>query len=162
MKLRALCYVSIPVLLAAVLVASPAEAGGRASARYVEPRIGGIYGRGVHGPGSYAVLIDVHEIRKDGGKRGKPAPAANCSNTGAESGAFTHTGWRVGDDQTAHLTASTVPSYLGSVASALQSSWDAWSSVDAGVPSVDIATDGTVTRYKANRAYNLLWGRTGG
>lgn len=138
--------------------ASSASAGDRTSGGYVEPRIGEIYGRGVRGPGSYAVLIDVHAIKPG---KGKPVREANCTNAGAESGTFTTTGWVIGGNRTAHLNSATVPSYLGSVTNALQSSWNEWR-VEAGVPSVNVATDGTVAKYTANRTYDLLWGRTGG
>ncbi|MGH2819566.1 MAG: M66 family metalloprotease [Actinomycetota bacterium] len=166
MKVRILCSLTA-VALVAVPLAPPIASASRPAveARYVEPRIGGIYGRGVHGPGSYAVLIDVHHLRdkgNKGGKRGKPVAAANCSNAGTESGTYVFTGWKVGGSRTAHLTTATVPAYLGSVTSALKASWNAWRSADPAVPAVNVATDGTVTRYTANRSYDLLWGRTRG
>jgi hypothetical protein len=155
--------------LAAALLVPTSASGIEAPARevnakdaYVKPVIGGIYGRGVNGPGSYAVLIDVHEIKKaKGGNGAKPTGGANCSNAGAESGTYLFTGWKVGGNTVAHLTTSTVPAGLGSVTGALQSSFDAWR-VDAAVPSFTVATDGTATRYTANRTYEIMWGRTGG
>lgn len=142
---------------------APATASSRsrpaAGQGYVRPIIGGLYGVGQSGPGSYAILIDVHAI-----KSADPAKArgsANCSNTGSEAGTYSYTGWKVGGGRIAHLNPATVPSYLGDVTGALQASWDAWRS-DPAVPSVKVAADGTVTRYTANRSYDLLWGRTGG
>jgi hypothetical protein len=113
----------------------------------------------VNGPGSYAVLIDVHAIKK--AKGGRPG-GANCSNAGAESGTYKGTGWVIGGDRVAHLNTSTVPSHLGNVTSDLEASWDVWSAADAAAPRVNVATDGTVTRYTANRTYDILWGSTGG
>jgi hypothetical protein len=152
--------VFVAVGLAATILApaSAASADGRGSDAYVEPRIGGIYGRGVNGPGSYAVLIDVHSLKKG---KAKPVQGANCSNAGTESGTFTHTGWKIGGNRVAHLNVGTVPSYVGNVTSALQSSWNVWR-VEGAVPSVTVSTDGAVTRYTANRTYDLLWGHTGG
>lgn len=156
---------SIAVLVVALLAtptnASPLGGQATASAKYVEPRIGGIYGRGAHGPGSYAVLIDVHEMKKGKGDRGKPIRSANCSNAGTETGKYTYTGWKIAGNRTAHLNVATVPTGLGGVTSTLQSSWNVWR-VDGAVPSVNVVTDGTVTKYTANRSYDLLWGRTGG
>lgn len=155
-----------------VLLAMTATVAGAAPARdsspkprkasryaYVAPRIGGVYGRGAHGPGSYAILIDAHELKAC---RAKPGGTANCSNAGPESGTFGYTGWKIGGNRTAHLTTSSVPANLGSVTTALQSSWSVWRAADAAAPSVSVATDGTVTKYTANRSYDLLWGRTGG
>src|SRR5687768_15304282 len=114
-------------LAAAVAIAlallSPAQAevpaeqarGASMSDAYVKPVIGGIYGRGAHGPGSYATLIDVHAIKK---AKAKPNGTANCSNAGAESGTYVPTGWVVGGNRVAHLTTSTVPTSLGSVTTA--------------------------------------------
>ena len=127
---------------------------------YIKPVIGGIYGRGANGPGSYATLIDVHAIKKDKGKPGGGG-VANCSNAGAESGTFLYTGWKVGGNRTAYLNTSTVPGSAGNVTTALQASWNVWR-VDAAVPSVSVSTAGTVTRYTANRNYDIMWGRTGG
>jgi hypothetical protein len=157
MRFRAI----LSVATAALVVFGPtshATPKGSVPPPYEEPRVGGIYGRGAHGPGSYAVLIDVHGVKKG---KGKPAGAANCSNAGAESGDFVYTGWKVGGSRTAHLNVATVPSGIGSVTSALQSSWNAWR-VESAVPAVNVATDGTVTKYTANRSYDVLWGRTGG
>ncbi|MQA98685.1 MAG: matrixin family metalloprotease [Actinobacteria bacterium] len=120
--------------------------------------VGSIHGRGVAGPGSYAVLIDIHEMPK---AKAKPTRAANCSNAGAESGTYGLTGWKIGGNRVAHLSTATVPSSLGSVTSTLEASWDVWSAAEPAAPSVNVATDGTVTRYTANRSYDILWGRTG-
>ena len=158
-------FVALVGLVAAVL---PATAGAQpadvssVSDAYVEPVIGGIYGRGVNGPGSYAVLIDVHEINKaKGGNGAKPQARANCTNAGAESGTYLFTGWKVGGNTVAHLNTATVPSSLGSVTNTLQASFNAWR-VDAAVPSFNVTTGSTTTRYTANRTYEIMWGRTGG
>ena len=163
MRVKSLCLVA---LVALSIVSFPSTGGAAKPARqavahdgYVEPVIGGIYGLGVNGPGSYAVLIDVHEINK--AKKAKPTGSANCSNAGAEAGTYLYTGWKVGGNTVAHLNTSTVPSSVGSVTNALQSSFNVWR-VDAAVPSFSVATDGTVTRYTANRTYEIMWGRTGG
>jgi hypothetical protein len=152
-------------VVAVVAALVPGSAGAHvavsdASDGYVAPVIGGIYGRGVAGPGSYAVLIDVDEL-KSARAKAKPNGAANCSNAGAESGTFLYTGWKVATATVAHLNTATVPSSAGSVASALQSSFNAWR-VDGAVPSISVRTDGTATRYGANRTYEIMWGRTGG
>ena len=143
-------------LVGALLV--PSSAGADGGSGYVEPRLGGIYGRGAKGPGSYAVLIDVHSIKPS---RARQPRAANCTNAGAEAGTFETTGWVIGGPRTAHLNTATVPSYLGGATNQLQNSWNAWQ-VDSGVPAVTLATDGAVTRYTANGKYDILWGRTGG
>jgi hypothetical protein len=106
-----------------------------------------------------ATLISVDEIRI----AAKPGPAtANCSNDGAGTNQYELTGWAVASGgQTAYLTTSTIPSGLGSVSavtSALQASFNAWT----GAPRITVTTGGTVTRYTANRRYELLFGRTGG
>ncbi|HVE93432.1 MAG TPA: matrixin family metalloprotease [Acidimicrobiales bacterium] len=123
---------------------------------YIPPVLGGIYGVGANGPGSYAVLIDVHAIKKDPAR--PSGGTANCSNAQPSNGGYALTGWQVASALTAHLTVSTVPSSLGSVTAAMQSSWNAW----PYAPRVTVANDGTVTRYTANRSYDLLFGRTGG
>jgi len=151
---------------AALIVFSPGSAAAPkaspAPPPYEEPRLGGVYGRGAHGPGSYAVLIDVHALETGKGKgKGKPVAGANCSNAGTESGDFAYTGWKIDGSRTAHLNVSTVPSGLGSVTTALQSSWNAWR-VEGSVPSVNVATNGSVRKYTANRSYDIMWGRTGG
>jgi hypothetical protein len=157
MKLRAILAIGTAALIVIGpgSVAAPRESS--TPPPYEQPRIGGVYGRGVHGPGSYAILIDVHALEKDKA----PSGAANCSNAGAASGTFAYTGWKVGGSRTAHLNVSTVPSYVGSVTTALQASWNAWR-VESAVPAVTVATNGTVTKYTANRSYDILWGRTGG
>lgn len=104
-----------------------------------------------------ATLIGVDDIRM----AAKPGPtAANCSNDGASNGQFELTGWAVQGTQTAHLNTSTIPAGLSTsaVTSALQASFNAWS----GAPQINVATDGTTTKYTANHRYELLWGRTGG
>lgn len=161
MRLKGTALVTALLLGATLATAGSATAasGKKSAARdaYVKPVIGGIYGKGVHGPGSYAILIDVSAIHK--GK--SAAAAANCSNDGPASGTFALTGWKIGGNRTAHLNPATVPGYLGGVRTALQRSWNAWR-VEAAVPAVTVATNGTVTRYTANRSYDLLWGRTSG
>jgi Matrixin len=162
MRFKATALTTALLLGAALTMMGPAIAasGKKGAARdaYVKPVIGAKYGKGVHGPGSYAVLIDVSSIHKG---KAKPGGIANCSNDGPASGKFAYTGWKIGGNRVAHLNTATIPSYLGSVGSALQASWNAWR-VEAAVPSVTVATDGTVTKYTANRTYDLLWGRTSG
>ena len=158
MKFRSILTTATAAL---ILLGPASEATPRGSAvppPYEQPRIGGVYGRGFHGPGSYAILLDVHKTK---GGKARPSGTANCSNAGAASGTFAHTGWKVGGARTARLNPATVPSGLGSVTSALQSSWNAWR-VEGAVPAVTVAANGTVTKYTANRSYDLLWGRTGG
>jgi hypothetical protein len=158
MKLRAILAAGV----AAVIVFTPGSVAARKHVStpppYEQPKVGGVYGRGVHGPGSFAVLIDVHALTKG---RAQPSGTANCTNAGAASGTFAYTGWKIAGSRTAHLNVGTVPSYLGGVTAALQSSWNAWR-VETAVPAVTVATNGTVTKYTANRSYDLLWGRTGG
>jgi hypothetical protein len=104
-----------------------------------------------------ATLIDVHALKVLHAKPG--SGTANCSNDGATNGQFSLTGWKVASGgQTAYLTTSTVPAGLGSVTSALQASFNAWS----GAPRITVSTGGTVTKYTANHRYELMWGRTGG
>lgn len=105
-----------------------------------------------------AKLIKV-DVFKQGAK---PTAKANCSNDGAANGGYEVTGWKVQANKTARLTTSTIPSGLSQadVVSALQASFNAWSG--SGVPSVNVTTGGTVTRYTANHSYDLLFGRTGG
>src|SRR5688500_6904784 len=110
-------------LSAFVTVGGSAEAKKIAVDDYVAPVVGGIYGVGADGPGSYAVLIDVHEVGKDPARPG--GGTANCSNDQQSSGGYALTGWAVSGPKTAHLTTSTVPSGLGSVTSALQASFSA-------------------------------------
>jgi hypothetical protein len=155
--------IAVMAVLSALLMTPEAVATQQAGVKappYEKPRIGGIYGRGVHGPGSYAVLVDVDAIHK-GEAKGNATGTANCSNAGAESGNYTYTGWKIAAPRTAHLNPGTVPGYLGGVTTALQASWSAWE-VDAAVPHVTLATNGTVAKYTANRLYDVLWGRTGG
>ena len=168
MRFKSLAVGALAALSAALLVPTTAGASQAPTANakkadaYVEPVIGGVYGRGANGPGSYAVLIDVHAIEKaKGGGKAKPTASANCSNAGAESGTYLFTGWKVGGNTVAHLNTATVPAGLGSVTSALQSSFNAWR-VDGAIPAFSVATDGTATRYGANRTYEIMWGRTGG
>lgn len=162
MRIRLLFALALVVALFPATVGAAKTSAQQSVGRgYVEPVIGGIYGRGVNGPGSYAVLIDVHEINKAKGGKGKPNARANCTNAGAEAGTYVYTGWKVGGNTVAHLNTSTVPSSVGSATNALQSSFNAWR-VDAAAPSFTVATDGTATRYTANRTYEILWGRTGG
>jgi matrixin len=109
----------------------------------------------------HATLIDVHETSAARNPAKGGSSAANCvdddpsrySTTGP-----TYTGWKSSPTTTtAHLNVPTVPSSLGSVTATLQAAFDAWS----GAPGINVATDGTVTRYTANRQDDLLWGRTG-
>jgi matrixin len=107
-------------------------------------------------PTAKLIKVDVFK------QAGKPGPAtANCSPDGTANGVYAVTGWAIGGDRTAHLNTATVPSGLGSVTATLQAAFDAWR-VKTGVPKVTVAADGNVTRYTANRQYDLLWGRTGG
>ena len=160
MRLRSVSLVTcalLVVVLSAGASSAAAGSGRRGPYAYIPPRLGGVYGVGVHGPGSYAILIDVHRARA-----AKPSGTANCSNAGAESGKYAYTGWKIAASRQAHLNVSSVPAYLGSVTTDLQSSWNAWRAADSAVPSVSVRTDGSVTKYTANRSYDLLWGRTGG
>lgn len=124
--------------------------------RYIPPVIGGVYGVGANGPGSYAVLIDVHSVEKSPGKPG--GGSANCANAQPSNGTYALTGWAVGGPTVAHLNPATVPASVGSATAALQASFSAWT----GAPAITVATDGTVSRYTANRSYDLMWGSTGG
>jgi len=160
----------LAALTATVLTAAPASAAPDSDPQ--GPVIGGHYGHGANGPGSYATLIDVHEIKPykgkpgggggkpgGGGGGGKPAPAPNCSNDQAfqaESG-YQALSWRIGND-TAHLNPATVPGHLGNVTDELQASWNAWT----GAPAVTQSTGSSVTKYTANTVNDILWGRTGG
>jgi hypothetical protein len=103
----------------------------------------------------HATLIDVHAIYVN---KAKPTSTANCSNDGGSNGLFSLTGWEVQGAKTARLNTATVPSYLGSVTSVLQASFNAWN----GGPTITVATGGTVTKPTANHRYDLMWGRTGG
>ena len=124
--------------------------------------VGATYGRGAAGPGSYATLIDVHSIKPYKGKPGKPVAQANCSDDGSTSASdYAHTGWKIAGATTARLNPATVPSHLGVVTDELQAGWDAWE-VEGAVPAVTVMNGSSVTRYTANRVYDLLFGRTGG
>ena len=156
MRVRSL--LALAGLLATVLTASPALAAPDSDPSGAV--IGGHYGHGAGGPGSYAVLIDVHEINQDRGKGGgKPAAKANCSNDKSSTAptGFAKTGWTL-TNTTARLNTATVPAHLGDVTDELQASWSAWS----GAPNVTQTTGSTVTRYTANRGNDVLWGSTGG
>jgi hypothetical protein len=165
LKSRRIGFLAGAAVIAASIVPSAANAvplsseTTRASDAYIAPVVGGIYGVGARGPGSYATLIDVHEIKKGKAKPG--GGTANCSNAGAEAGTFVPTGWKVGGNTVAHLNPATVPSSVGNVTSALQSGFNVWR-VDGAVPAFTVATDGTATRYRANGLYEIMWGRTGG
>lgn len=167
MRVKKISLAALAALVAALVVPSSAGAvkaptgSAKKADAYVQPVLGGIYGRGVNGPGSYAVLIDVHEINKVKGAKGKPVRSANCSNDGADSGTYLYTGWKVGGNTVAHLNTATVPSSLGSVTGSLQTSFDVWRT-ETAVPAFTVATDGTATKYTANRTYEIMWGRTGG
>jgi hypothetical protein len=107
--------------------------------------------------GPTARLIGVHHMRP-APDQGKPRPSgANCVNDGAPSVDFALTGWVVSGTRTAHLNTGSVPSSLGSLASTLQASYDAWT----GTPHITVATDGTVNRQTANRQDDLMFGRSG-
>lgn len=147
----------VPVVLLCGFVAAPATAGpGKDPEGAV---IGGTYGHGQAGPGSYAVLIDVHEIKGD---RGKPARTPNCSpdDPNAASGGYLYTGWKISTVLPVALNTSTVPSHLGDVTGIMQQSWDAWRA-DPAVPQVVVTTNSAVTKYTANRVDDILFGRTG-
>ncbi len=104
-----------------------------------------------------AELIDVHHILK-GKAKGGPSGSANCANDDSSNYSNTYklTGWAASGG-TAHLNTSTVPAGLN-VTSALQASFNAWN----GAPAISVRTDGTVTRYTANRQKDLLFGSAGG
>jgi hypothetical protein len=149
-------------LLVALLIAlSAVPAGAKPLSATSDPDgavIGGTYGRGAAGPGSYAVLIDVHSIR---GYRGKPAARSNCANEGSTSASeYAYTGWKLAGDVPVLLNAATVPSQLGDVLDEMQASWNAWK-VEGAVPGVSVANGSTVTKYTANQVDDLLFGRTG-
>jgi len=104
-----------------------------------------------------ADLIDVHHVlRAKGGAR--PTGNANCTNnvTSQETNKYALTGWSASGGD-AHFNTATVPAGLGSVTSALQASFNAWT----GAPNITVRTDGSVTRYTANRQKDLLFGKTG-
>ena len=106
-----------------------------------------------------AELIDVHHILK--AKQGKPGGQANCTEqSGPDAGTYRLTGWAVQGNKTAHFNTATTPSGLSTnaVSSALQAAFSEW----AGAPSINVANDGTMTRYTANHSYDLLFGSTGG
>jgi hypothetical protein len=106
-----------------------------------------------------AELIDVHAIHPAKVKGGaRPGGTANCSNDDSSkySNTYKLTGWAASGGD-AHLNTSTVPAGLN-VTSALQAAFNAWS----GTPAISVKTDGTVTRYTANRQKDLLFGSTGG
>ena len=110
-----------------------------------------------------ATLIDVDEILKGKGNNGRPSGSANCTDDDPSryTNAWSATGWTVQGPLDAHLNTATIPAGLGSatgVASALQASYNAWT----GVPNITVKTDGTATRYGANRSDDLLFGKTGG
>jgi hypothetical protein len=105
-----------------------------------------------------AKLIHVHVFKT----QGKPGPAqANCSPDGPANGGYAFTGWEIPANQTAHLNVATVPSSLGNITAALQSSFDGWR-VNTSIPRITVAGDGNVTRYTANHRYDLLFARVGG
>lgn len=106
-----------------------------------------------------AELIDVHHIKPGKAKGGKPAGSANCSNNDAskETAAYKLTGWAASGGD-AHLNVATIPAGLTDVPGALQAAFDVWT----GAPRVTVKTDGTVTRYTANKQKDLLFGSTGG
>jgi hypothetical protein len=162
MKARSL---GLFVVLAVGLLAAPASA--RTLAPTADPEgavIGATYGRGAAGPGSYAVLIDVHEL-KAYKNHGKPVGASNCTNgEGAtSSSAYLHTGWRITTVLPVRLNPATVPSDLSAgIMKALEDSWDAWSAAEPAAPQMNVATGSAVTKYTANRVDDLLFGRTGG
>lgn len=110
------------------------------------------------GVGNEAKLIDVDVIKPWNDDRGKPGGGgqANCSNAGAATQSYALTGWVV-SAKTAHLNTATVPASLGSVTQAMQSSFDAWT----GVPRITVATDGSATRYGANRLDEIMFGNSG-
>lgn len=122
--------------------------------------IGGIYGRDKAGPGSYAVLIDVHVIKR---AKAKPVARPNCSNDdpAAPSGGYLYTGWKIQTVLPVALNPATVPAHLGDVTDEMQASWNAWR-VDSAVPQVTVTNQSTMTRYTANLVDDLLFGRTGG
>ena len=149
-------------LFAALLIAFPiAPASAKPVGATSDPStavVGATYGRGAAGPGSYAVLIDVHSIKP---YRGKPVARANCASDGSTSADdYSYTGWKIAGNPTASLNATTVPSHLGDVLDEMQASWNAWK-VEGAVPSVEVSNGSAVTKYTANRVNDLLFGRAG-
>lgn len=103
-----------------------------------------------------AKLIEI-DVIKPGFAKGKPQQQANCSNAGTPSNTYALLSWKIGSNQ-GHFNPATTPSYLGSQTSALQASYNAWQ----GAPNVNVLTDGTGTRERANRLNEVMFGRAGG
>ncbi|HEX9774028.1 MAG TPA: matrixin family metalloprotease [Actinomycetota bacterium] len=119
-----------------------------------------------------ATLISVDSLQQykarggnggGGGGGGKPVPTANCEDDGAGNGDYGTTGWVVAGNRTAHLNTSTIPSGLtqAAVVASVQDAFDVWENAEAAAPTFNVATDGAVRRYTANRQTDLLFGKTG-
>ncbi len=99
------------------------------------------------------VLMPVRDAARAGGG------TANCSNDGAGTGKYATTGWVVGSARNAYLNTSTIPGYLGSVTSTLQSAFNAW----GAAPNISVvAVSSGPTKATANRQNDLMWGSPGG
>jgi hypothetical protein len=118
-------------------------------------------GSGVASAAPRATLIDVHTIKID---RARPGGGANCSNAGAETGAYVLTGWKVGGPTTSTFNTTTLPSNLGlsATVSAMQSAFSAWSQATRA-PQITVATStSSATKPTSNHRYELMFGKTGG
>ena len=114
-------------------------------------------------PAPSATLIDVDVIQaaRNGAR---PSGGANCTNAGAETGAYVLTGWAVQGPKTALFNTATLPAglNLSATVSAMQSGFSAYSQASAA-PSITVGTStASATKPTANHQYELMFGKTGG
>jgi hypothetical protein len=110
-----------------------------------------------------ATLIDVDVIQA-ARTAARPGGTANCSNAGADSGAYVLTGWAVQGAQTSLFNTTTLPAGLGLSATlnAFQAGYSAYSQASPA-PSITVGTSTTSSlKPTANHQYELMFGKTGG
>lgn len=99
-------------------------------------------------------------------ERGKPAPAANCTEPGATSASdYVLASYTAVDGFVAHVNTSTLPGSLteATVLSALTDSYATWRSGNPNVPQATVVAGGSsVTRATFNGVYDVAFGRLGG
>lgn len=112
-------------------------------------------------PAQRATLVAVHEIKS--AAKGRPS-AANCTNAGADSGAYVLTGWAVGGPTTSTFNTSTLPAglNLSATLNAFQAGYNAYAQASRA-PSISVTTStSSSTKPTANHSYELMFGKAGG
>jgi hypothetical protein len=88
--------------------------------------------------------------------------AANCTNPGSGTSAYSLSGSRVNGPTTAHFYAGRVPGSVHDPEGAFRAAFSAWQAADSAAPTISVVADGTTARPTANHRYDLMFKRLGG